>query len=86
MRNEFWAEELLEIADDSRNDYMTRVFGDTMVEVPNPELIALSKVRIETRKWLMGKSQPKKYGDQVNVNHQTDPDDPPVFRLKIDNS
>jgi hypothetical protein len=85
LRNEFWAEELIEIADNARNDYMMRQFGDTMVDVPNPELIARSKIRIETRKWLMGKSQPKKYGDKVDVDHTTDPDAPPVFRLKIDN-
>jgi hypothetical protein len=56
LRNEFWAEEMVEIADDGRNDWMTRTYGDTEVDVPNPEVAKRSQIRIETRKWLMGKS------------------------------
>jgi hypothetical protein len=38
LRNEFWVEEMVEIADDGRNDWMTRTYGDTEVEVPNPKV------------------------------------------------
>jgi hypothetical protein len=38
LRNEYWAEEMVEIAQDSRNDWMTRTYGDTEVDVPNPEV------------------------------------------------
>jgi hypothetical protein len=58
LRNEHWPEEMVKIADDSRNDWMTRTYGDTEVDVPNPEVTKRSQIRIETRKWLMGKSQP----------------------------
>jgi hypothetical protein len=73
LRNEFWAEEMVEIADDGRNDWMTRTYGDTEVDVPNPEVGKRSQIRIETRKWLMGKSQPKKYGDKTIVSGDPDP-------------
>ena len=53
LRNELCAEELLENRRRLPQRLRDRVFGDTMVEVRNPELIARSKVRIETRKWLM---------------------------------
>lgn len=86
LRNDFWAEEMVEIADDGRNDWMVRTFGGVDVDVPNPEVTKRSQIRIETRKWLMGKSQPKKYGEKVV--HQGDADNPiaQTFTLKIDNS
>lgn len=67
LRNEYWAEEMVEIADDGNNDWMTRTSGDTEVDVPNPEVTKRSQIRIETRKWLMGKSQPKKYGEKIDI-------------------
>jgi hypothetical protein len=56
QRNEFWAEKLVEISDEAKNDWMTRTYGDTEIDMPNPEVVARSKLGIETRKWLMGKS------------------------------
>jgi hypothetical protein len=37
LLNELWAEEMVEIADDRRNDWMTRTYGDTEVDVPTGE-------------------------------------------------
>src|SRR6185312_6405316 len=54
-------EDLLDIADDGTNDWMTRKFGDQEVEVVNNEAIQRSKLRVDTRKWLMSKLAPKKY-------------------------
>jgi hypothetical protein len=58
------AEELLEIADDGTND--TRVTEDG-AEIVNHDHIQRSKLRVDTRKWLMGKLAPKKYGDRIAV-------------------
>lgn len=59
-------EELFEIADDSSNDYMERQNADgTKYEVVNSEHINRSRLRIETRKWVMSKLKPKKYGDRI---------------------
>ena len=60
------AEEILEIADDSRNDWVVREAhnGGTYVAL-NEEAIARSRVRIDARKWLMSKLAPKRYGDRL---------------------
>ncbi len=62
-------DEILAIADDSVNDWVTRKYGDTEVQVPDTEAIQRSRLRIETRKWLMGKLKPKKYGDKLELEH-----------------
>ncbi len=55
------ADSLLEIADDSRNDYMEKE-GKTVL---NSENIARSRLRVDTRKWYMAKLAPKRYGDRL---------------------
>lgn len=65
LQTEVMEAEMLEIADDGRNDWMKRKQGDEVVDVPNPEVIGRSRLRIETRKWLMGKLKPKKYGERL---------------------
>ena len=65
-----WEDELLEIADDASKDFTVRKNDSgEEVTVVDHEHIARSKVRIDTRKWLMSKRAPKKYGDRVDVNH-----------------
>ena len=66
------AQEITEIADDARNDYMERVTADGEVErVLDAENIQRSKLRIDTRKWIMSKLAPKKYGDKLGLNFPT---------------
>lgn len=66
-----WADELVEIADDGSNDWVARNHGegDEGWRV-NSEHIQRSRVRIDTRKWLMAKSVPKKYGDKIEHEHR----------------
>ncbi len=59
-------------------------YGDTEVDVPNPEVAKRSQLRIETRKWLMGKSQPTKYGDKTIVSGDPDAPITQAFTLKIE--
>lgn len=67
---DYWADEILEISDDGSNDWMKRQHGDDdPVEVPNHEHISRSKLRVDSRKWLMSKLAPKKYGDRVEQVH-----------------
>lgn len=61
------ADELVEIADDGTNDWMERqnsdgTTGDTVL---NGEHIQRSRLRTDTRKWLLSKALPKMYGDKV---------------------
>ena len=62
---ESMAHEILEIADDTSGDTMTVKRGDYETEVANNEWINRSRLRVDTRKWLMSKLQPKKYGDKI---------------------
>lgn len=61
-------EDILEIADDGRNDWMERRGEEDAGWVANGEHIQRSKLRVDARKWLMSKLAPKKYGDKVDMN------------------
>lgn len=61
MQAEFMAQSILDIADDSRSDTIITKKGD----IPNTEWINRSKLRVDSRKWLMSKLAPRKYGDKV---------------------
>lgn len=67
-------DEMLEIADDARNDWMQRHGKNEDGSEPagwvaNGEHIQRSRVRIDTRKWLASKLKPKKYGDRVDLTN-----------------
>lgn len=65
---DYLSEEMIEIADDSRNDFMEKLKeGGEVVVVANPETVARSRLRIDTRKWLASKLKPKKYGDTMGI-------------------
>lgn len=55
------ADEILAISDDTIND---TIFTETG-EKPNAEWIARSRLRVDSRKWLLSKMLPKVYGDKV---------------------
>lgn len=67
------AEEILDIADDGRNDTYVDDDGKPRVDT---DVIQRSRLRVDTRKWLMSKLAPKKYGDKVDLNHGAQPDNP----------
>lgn len=61
-----WAEELLDIADDGTNDYVERERPDgSKYETVDAEHINRSRLRVDTRKWLLSKMLPKIYGDKL---------------------
>ena len=62
---EHWADELIEIADDGRNDWMRRNECDNPGWQLNGEHVQRSRLRADTRKWLLSKLRPDKYGDRV---------------------
>lgn len=71
MRVDTIFDELLDIADDARNDWMEKVGrdGEGQGYVLNAENIRRSALRIEARKWVLARMASKKYGDRVDVNH-----------------
>jgi hypothetical protein len=61
------ADEVLDIADDGRNDWMEREGASVL----NAEAIARSRLRFDARRWLLSKALPKIYGDKQVVDHQS---------------
>lgn len=64
---EHWAEEIMEIADDGSNDWIQRNEKDNPGYASNGEHINRSRLRVDTRKWLLSKLAAKKYGDRVSA-------------------
>ena len=62
-------EECLSIADDSNSDLMISKGGEM---VANNEVIQRSKLMVDTRKWMLGKLNPKKYSDKTAIDLTTD--------------
>lgn len=61
------AEEILDISDNGTNDWMEKHYGEEKSWVTNGEALQRSRLRVDTRKWLMAKMKPKKYGDQLDL-------------------
>ncbi len=59
------AEEILAIADDGRNDWMEINDPENPGWRFNGEHVNRSRLRIDTRKWLLAKLMPRRYGERV---------------------
>jgi hypothetical protein len=79
LQIEAWADELVDIAADGTNDWMKRrtatgggrsnIDGEVQQElVPNVENINRSRLHADTKKWLMSKIAPKRYGEKLAVH------------------
>ncbi len=67
-----YAEEIIEISDDTGNDtHVTTYEGGVERTSPNTEWISRSRLRVDSRKWLMSKLAPKKYGEFLKVDQST---------------
>lgn len=75
MQADSMFDEMLEIADDGSNDWMdsNRDGGDRLVD---HEYISRSKLRVDTRKWMLARMSPKKYGDATSVKLSGDAQNP----------
>lgn len=63
-------DEILLIADDGQNDWMERKNSDgqNIGWQENGEALRRSQLRIDARKWMAGKLQPKKYSDKLQLD------------------
>lgn len=60
------AEEIIEIADDSSEDYIKLGDdGDGPSIKFDSEHVNRARLRVDTRKWIMARLSPKKYGDKL---------------------
>lgn len=65
---EHWADEIIEISDDGSNDWMEReTKRGTIVRVFDHEHASRSKLRVDTRRWLMSKLGARKYGQKIEI-------------------
>lgn len=63
-------DEILEIADDSSQDSIKTDLGDGIeTERLNVEFVQRSRLRVDTRKWIVAKLNPKKYGEKYEATH-----------------
>lgn len=59
-------DEIVDIVDDGRNDWVERTGRDGKPFIAlNDEAIARSRLRMDARKWMAGKLRPQKYGDKI---------------------
>jgi len=57
-------EDMIDIADSQEGDIIKLEDGR---EVTNHDVIQRAKLRVDTRKWILSKMQPKKYGDKLEL-------------------
>lgn len=85
---EFWADEINAISDNGDNDWIERQRADgTVSRKVNQECVQRSRLRVDTRRWLLSKLHPTVYAERVQ--HQTlgasgQPVDPPSTVTAID--
>lgn len=70
-------DDIIDIADDGRNDWMEKrnSDGENIGWQENGEALRRSQLRIDARKWMAGKLRPKKYGEKLAL---TDGDGGPL--------
>lgn len=78
IRSDKIFEEILEIADDSTGDTITTEEGK---EIFNNEFAARARIRIDARKWMLGKMQPKKYGDKIDITSDGERIQQPILNI-----
>lgn len=59
---DYYAEEIIEISDDDGGDVKVDGQGNERMDA---EFVGRSRLRVDTRKWLMARMAPKKYGDKI---------------------
>jgi hypothetical protein len=67
MRADAMFEEIMDISDDGTNDFMLRNADDPTSVILNGEHVQRSKLRVDSRKWAIGRMNPKKYGEKTFI-------------------
>jgi len=59
-------EDILSIVDENTND---TILLDDGREIVNNDVIQRARLRMDARKWMLGKMNPKKYGEKIQQEH-----------------
>lgn len=73
------ADEIIDISDDGSNDTYEDDDGHKKTDY---DVIARSRLRVDSRKWIASKLKPKKYGDKVTAEHTGEGGGPIVFKVE----
>lgn len=70
---DYWEDETVDVADDSTHDYYEKQGRDgETIKAFNKENVERSRLRVETRKWMLGKLNQKRFGDKIEQTHKAD--------------
>ena len=83
LRSDRIFEDILAIADKANNDTYRDSDGFERV---NREVVDRAKIQIDARKWMLGKMQPKKYGDKMDITSDGKTLPSPVIVLNKSNA
>lgn len=64
LRAEMIFDEMITIADDQEEDI---IIGEGGKEYVNHNVINRARLRVDTRKWILSKMNPKKYADKIDI-------------------
>lgn len=76
-------EDIIEIADEANADLIISEKGNLVV---NGEAVQRSKLRVDARKWVLSKLDPKKYGDRQQLEHsgEINSNKPDLSKLNVE--
>lgn len=82
VRADMIFEEILEISDKQSEDVIGEdEYGNQII---NHNIIQRNRLQVDARKWVLGKMNPKKYGDKVDVTTGGEKiNTPPVIQVEI---
>lgn len=69
MQAELMAEEIISIADESKIGVKTKVLANGKKETTTGDMVDRARLMVDSRKWLLSKLIPKKYGDKLGLQH-----------------
>lgn len=85
LQMEHMQDDILDISDEENGDaYIEYDKDGKPVAKIDGQAIQRSKLRVETRKWLMSKLAPKKYGDRIDVTSGNEPLPAPQTPVLVD--
>lgn len=74
LQADLLADEIMDIADDGRNDWMEKERQDgSTYTILDTEAVQRSKLRVDARKWVASRLLPKRYGDKYDVTSDNKP-------------
>jgi hypothetical protein len=62
------ADQIIELSDICRDGVRTKTYPDGTVERITGDMIERAKLQVDSRKWLLSKLAPKKYGDKLELS------------------